>query len=75
MILPVGFGLIFVALFLVFAAVGGLTKERAGVNRSIAVLEALTAAPEEMKVELERHLQRPGAVPAAGPRPGEWAGG
>ena len=53
LILPVGFGLIFVALFLVFAAVGGLTKERTGVNRSIAVLEALTAAPAEMKVELE----------------------
>ncbi len=48
-ILPVGFGLVFVALFLVFAAIGGLTKEDAGVNRSIAVLEALTAAPEEMK--------------------------
>ncbi len=53
LILPVGFGLIFVALFLVFAAVGGLTQERSGVNRSIAVLEALTAAPAEMKVELE----------------------
>ncbi len=53
LILPVGFGLIFVALFMVFAAVGGLTKERTGVNRSIAVLEALTAAPAEMKVELE----------------------
>jgi tight adherence protein C len=52
-ILPVGFGLVFVALFLVFAAVGGLTKEDAGVNRSIAVLEALTAAPEEMMTELE----------------------
>jgi tight adherence protein C len=51
--LPIGFGLVFVALFLMFAAVGGLTKERAGVNRSIAVLEALTAAPEEMKRELE----------------------
>jgi len=53
MILPVAFGLVFVALFMTFAAVGGLTKERAGVNRSIAVLEALTAAPAEMKVELE----------------------
>jgi len=53
LMLPVAFGLVFVALFLVFAAVGGLTKERAGVNRSIAVLEALTAAPDEMKVELE----------------------
>ena len=28
LILPVGFGLIFAALFIVFAAVGGLTKER-----------------------------------------------
>ena len=70
-----GFGLIFVALFLVFAAVGGLTKERPGVNRSIAVLEALTAAPDEMKGELDRSLQRPGAVPAAGPHPARWAAG
>jgi tight adherence protein C len=52
-ILPVGFGMIFVALFLVFASIGGLTKEQSGVNRSIAVLEALTAAPEEMKQELD----------------------
>ena len=52
-VLLVGFGLIFVALFLVFGAVGGLTKERSGVNRSIAVLEALTAAPAEMKLELD----------------------
>ena len=52
-ILPVGFALIFVALFLVFASVGGLTKEQTGINRSIAVLEAITAAPEEMKSELE----------------------
>jgi len=53
MLLPVAFGLVFVALFMTFAAVGGLTRERTGVNRSIAVLEALTAAPKEMKVELE----------------------
>ena len=44
---------IFAALFVVFAAMGGLSPERSGVNRSIAVLEALTAAPEEMKEELE----------------------
>jgi tight adherence protein C len=48
-----GFALIFVALLLVFGAVGGIFKERAGVNRSIAVLEALTNAPDEMKGELE----------------------
>ena len=51
--LPLAFGMIFLALFLVFAAVGGLTKERAGVGRSIAVLEALTSAPDEMKGELD----------------------
>ncbi len=52
-ILPVGFVMIFGALFVVFASVGGLTRERTGVNRSIAVLEAITAAPEEMKQELD----------------------
>ncbi len=54
LVLPLGFVLIFAALFLVFAHVGGVNKEDAGVGRSIAVLEALTAAPEEMKGELER---------------------
>ena len=48
-VILIGFGMIFVALFLGFAAIGGLTSESTGVNRSIAVLEALTAAPEEMK--------------------------
>jgi tight adherence protein C len=53
LIMTVGFVLIFVSLFLLFAAVGGLTQERAGVGRSLAVLEALTAAPDEMKTELD----------------------
>jgi tight adherence protein C len=53
LILPLGFVMIFAALFLVFASIGGINKERAGVGRSIAVLEALTAAPEEMKSELD----------------------
>ncbi len=52
-VMAAGIGLIFVALFLVFASVGGLTKERTGVNRSIAVLDAITSAPEEMKRELD----------------------
>ncbi len=52
-VLPVAFGLIFVALFLVFGAVGGIFKERAGINRSMAVLEALTSAPKEMSKELD----------------------
>jgi tight adherence protein C len=49
----VAFALIFVALVLVFGSVGGVFKEQTGVNRSLAVLEALTAAPEEMKGELD----------------------
>jgi tight adherence protein C len=52
-VLVLGVALIFAALFVMFAAMGGLTRERAGVNRSIAVLEALTSAPSEMKQELE----------------------
>ena len=50
----VAFALIFVALLLVFGAVGGIFKEQPGVNRSIAVLEALTSAPDEMKGELDQ---------------------
>jgi tight adherence protein C len=49
-----GVVLIFAALFVLFATVGGLTAERSGVSRSIAVLEALTAAPKEMKEELDQ---------------------
>ncbi len=49
----IAFTLIFCALLLVFGAVGGIFKEQAGVNRSLAVLEALTAAPDEMKGELD----------------------
>jgi len=52
-IIIVGFGLIFLALVLVFGAVGGIFKERPGINRSIAVLEAMTAAPDEMKGEAD----------------------
>ncbi len=52
-ILPLAFGMIFLALFLVFASIGGVTKERAGVGRSLAVLEALTKAPDEMRGELD----------------------
>ena len=48
-----GMAMIFVALFLVFASVGGINKEQSGVTRSLSVLDALTAAPEEMKKELD----------------------
>ena len=53
-IMVMGIGLIFTALFLVLASVGGLTQEQSGVNRSLAVLDAITQAPEEMKAELDQ---------------------
>jgi tight adherence protein C len=53
-VIIIAFALIFLALLLVLGSVGGFFKERDGVNRSIAVLEALTAAPEEMKGELDQ---------------------
>ena len=54
MILFLGALLVFVSLFIVFAAVGGLQSETRGVNRSLAVLEAMTAAPTEMTKELDK---------------------
>jgi tight adherence protein C len=54
MALALGVLLIFTALFIVFAAIGGLSKERSGVSRSLAVLQAMTDAPEQLKAELDR---------------------
>ena len=48
-----GIGLIFVAVLLTLGALALSGKEDEGVGRSIAVLEALTAAPKEMKQELD----------------------
>ncbi|MDQ6640983.1 MAG: type II secretion system F family protein [Actinomycetota bacterium] len=52
-ILLIGFGCIFAGMFVVFASIGGLTKEVSGVGRSISVLEALVTAPEQMRSELD----------------------
>jgi tight adherence protein C len=54
MVLLLGAVLIFAALFIVFAAIGGLAPESRGVSRSLEVLEAMTNAPEEMKKELDQ---------------------
>ena len=54
MVLIAGAGMVFLSLFIVFAAVGGLQAEVQGVNQSLAVLEAMTAAPTEMTKELDR---------------------
>jgi tight adherence protein C len=48
-----GIALIFVALVTLIAALALSPRADVGVNRSIAVLEALTAAPQEMKKELD----------------------
>ena len=54
MVLILGAALVFAALFIVFAAIGGLQSETRGVNRSLAVLEAMTTAPAEMTKELDK---------------------
>jgi tight adherence protein C len=52
-VLIAGVGLIFVALVAVIAALVLSPRGDAGVSRSMAVLEALTSAPKEMKEELD----------------------
>jgi tight adherence protein C len=54
MVLLGGVAMVFVALFILFAAVGGLQPEARGVNRSLAVLEAMTSAPTEISKEFDR---------------------
>lgn len=53
MVLVLGIGLIFAALFLVLAALVDAGRERVGVSRSLEVLQALTSVPEEMQRELQ----------------------
>ncbi|RNM14124.1 type II secretion system F family protein [Nocardioides pocheonensis] len=48
-----GIGLIFLALVTLIAALALSPRGDVGVNRSMAVLEALTSAPKEMKQELD----------------------
>lgn len=63
-LLILGVLLVFAALFVAFAAVGGLTREsKGGVHRSIAVLEALTGAPQDMVQELDQPFSERVLVP------------
>ncbi len=57
LLLAGGIGGIFCGVFLALAVVGVLPDERRGVTRSLAVLEAFSAAPSELKSELEPSLQ------------------
>jgi tight adherence protein C len=52
-IMVAGIALIFVALVVLIAALALAPRSDTGVNRSMAVLEALTSAPKEMKQELD----------------------
>ena len=51
--LIVGLGAIFIALVLSLTAIGVFTNEARGVSKSLAVVQAFTTAPEELKQELE----------------------
>jgi tight adherence protein C len=53
MVMYAGLGAIFCGLVVLFAAIGGLTKETSGIGRSLNVLEALTSAPEQMRAEFD----------------------
>ncbi|ROR90451.1 type II secretion system F family protein [Nocardioides aurantiacus] len=63
LVLVGGIGLIFLSLFLVLGAVGGLTKEATGVGRSLQVLEAMTSLPEDMRAESEASFAERVLVP------------
>lgn len=65
-LLLLGIVLIFAALFVTLSAIGGLTSERTGVHRSIAVIEAITSAPDEMKEELEPPFSERVLIPLLG---------
>jgi len=52
-IMIAGIALIFVALLIVVVALALSPRGNVGVNRSMAVLEALTSAPDELKAELD----------------------
>jgi len=54
LVVVIGFAMVFLALFIGLVGLGGLQSEVRGVNRSLAVLEAMTAAPTELTKELDR---------------------
>jgi tight adherence protein C len=56
-LLILGIGGIFIALVVSLAAVGVFTNEARGVSKSLAVVEAFSAAPEAMQKEMEPSFQ------------------
>lgn len=55
--LVIGLGGIFLALFLMLTAIGVFTNEARGVSKSLAVIEAFSAAPGGLRSELEPGFQ------------------
>jgi tight adherence protein C len=53
MVMLVGVACIFLAVFLVLAALSAGAKETGGINRSLEVIEAFTSAPKELKGDLD----------------------
>ena len=72
MLLVVGLGAIFVGLLLSLTAVGVFTNESRGVSKSLAVVEAFTTAPEQLKKELEPSFNDPVSTPLPQPLRGHW---
>lgn len=54
LLLVLGLAGVFAAITIVLATVGALTTERAAVNRSLAAVEAINAAPASMQRELDK---------------------
>lgn len=63
-LLIIGIAGIFTALLLSLTAIGVFTNEARGVSKSLAVVEAFTAAPEAMQKELEPSFQDRVLTPA-----------
>src|SRR3954454_6989125 len=57
LILVVGLSGIFISLFLMLTAIGVFTNEARGVSKSLAVIQAFSAAPAELRTELEPNFQ------------------
>lgn len=54
LLLVAGLGGVFLSLGIALTVIGVATQEKRSVGRSLAAMEALTAAPEEMQEELDR---------------------
>ena len=57
LILVIGLGGIFTSLFLMLTAIGVFTNEARGVSKSLAVIQAFSAAPTQLRAELEPGFQ------------------